>query len=322
MHTIESLQEIFKSNLENYKFPEKPATLYKPVEYILSLGGKRLRPVMVMAAYNLYREDVEYAFEAGMSIEVFHNFSLLHDDIMDEADMRRGHATVHTLYDENTAILSGDVMLIYAYKFLEKYPDKLVGLTSLFTKTSIEVCEGQRMDMDFEVEDDVTISDYLKMIELKTSVAIAASLSMGALLAGASEQDQKHLYEFGKNTGIAFQIQDDLLDTFGTEALLGKTIGGDIQNRKKTYLYLKSLDLLSSTESDELRDIFMDLTGSDYKVERVKELFEIAHVDIHAEELKMVYQQLALSHLEAVSIDAEKKAILREFSNQLLNRKL
>ena len=322
MITVESLQDIFSQKLSSYKFPEEPATLYRPVDYILSLGGKRIRPVLVMAAYNLYKEDVDYAFEAGMAIEVFHNFSLLHDDIMDEADIRRGKPTVHTLYDENTAILSGDVMLIYAYRFLEKYPEQLVELTRLFTNTSIEVCEGQRMDMDFEVSDEVSIQDYLRMIELKTSVAIAASLAMGGVLAGADDDDKKHLYEFGRNMGIAFQIQDDLLDTFGTEALVGKKIGGDILQRKKTYLYLQSLKLLSKTEADELRAIYSDYSGAEIDVDRVKALFRAAHVDVHAQELKLVYKQLSDSHLAAVKVDASRKKILSDLSEKLLNRTL
>lgn len=321
MQTISQLQDTFEHKLATYKFPSDPRTLYEPVEYILSLGGKRIRPVLVMAAYNLYKEDVDYAFEAGMAIEVFHNFSLLHDDIMDKADKRRGHETVHIKYDENTAILSGDVMLIFAYRFLEKYPDKLVGLTKLFTDTSIEVCEGQRMDMDFETQNDVSIEAYLRMIELKTSVAIAASLAMGGLLADADDADQKHLYEFGRNLGIAFQIQDDLLDTFGTEELLGKKIGGDILQKKKTYLYLKSLELLSNAEAQILHDIYSDIE-SPSDVAKVKELFRTAHVQVHAEELKLVYQQLAMSHLATVQVNEEKKSELKNLAEKLLNRNI
>lgn len=319
MYTIKQLLEVFESKLSAYEFPTAPHRLYDPVNYILSLGGKRIRPVLVMAAYNLYKEDVEYAFEAGMAIEVFHNFSLLHDDIMDEADKRRGQPTVHKKYDENTAILSGDVMLIYAYRFLEKYPEKLVRLTKLFTDTSIEVCEGQRYDMDYETQDDVAIPDYLRMIELKTSVAIAASLAMGAILASASENDEKHLYEFGRNMGIAFQIQDDLLDTFGTEELIGKKVGGDILQRKKTYLYLKALELLSDEEADSLRNMYLDVE-TEIDPSAVKGLFETAHVKVHAEELKLVYQQLAISHLDAVNVSEEKKEELRGLADKLLNR--
>ena len=320
MKNLNELQEIFESKLDAYKFPAEPASLYGPVNYILSIGGKRIRPILVLAAYNLYNDDVDYAFEAGMAIEVFHNFSLLHDDIMDAADLRRGQKTVHVKYDENTAILSGDVMLIFAYRFLEKYPDKLVELTKLFTDTSIEVCEGQRMDMDFETSSSVTIPGYLKMIELKTSVAIAASLAMGGVLSGASSNDVKHLYEFCRNMGIAFQIQDDLLDTFGTEELLGKKIGGDIVQKKKTYLYLKSLELLSEVQSDRLREIFDSET--EVPVEEVKDLFATAHVNIHAQELKLVYQQLAMSHLAAVGVDESRKVVLTNLAEKLLNRNL
>lgn len=322
MLTVDQLQNIFCEKLKAYKFPQNPPALYQPVEYILSLGGKRIRPVLLMAAYNLYKEEVDYVFEAGMAIEVFHNFSLLHDDIMDQADIRRGQATVHVKYDESTAILSGDVMLIYAYRFLEKYPEDLVELTRLFTNTSIEVCEGQRLDMDFETQEQVEIASYLKMIELKTSVAIAASLAMGGILAKASSEDQKHLYEFGRNLGIAFQIQDDLLDTFGTEALLGKKIGGDILQKKKTYLYLKSLELLNEEEAAKLQAIFgMEKLG-DNEVEEVKKLFKTAHVDVHAQELKLVYQQLATSHLAAVSVSPDKKQMLSDLSEKLLNRNI
>ncbi len=322
MLTVDQLQTIFCEKLDAYKFPQNPSALYQPVEYILSLGGKRIRPVLLMAAYNLYKEEVDYVFEAGMAIEVFHNFSLLHDDIMDQADIRRGQTTVHVKYDENTAILSGDVMLIYAYRFLEKYPEDLVELTRLFTNTSIEVCEGQRLDMDFETQEEVEIASYLKMIELKTSVAIAASLAMGGILAKASSEDQKHLYEFGRNLGIAFQIQDDLLDTFGTEALLGKKIGGDILQKKKTYLYLKSLELLNKEEAARLKAIFrMEKLGPD-EVQEVKKLYKTAHVDVHAQELKLVYQQLATSHLAAVSVSTDKKQMLSDLSVKLLNRNI
>ncbi len=320
MKNLKELQEIFDDKLTTYKFPIEPASLYGPVNYILSIGGKRIRPILVLAAYNLYNEDVDYAFEAGMAIEVFHNFSLLHDDIMDDADLRRGQETVHVKYDENTAILSGDVMLIFAYRFLEKYPGKLVELTKLFTNTSIEVCEGQRMDMDFETSSSVTIPSYLKMIELKTSVAIAASLAMGGILSGASSEDEKHLYEFGRNMGIAFQIQDDLLDTFGTEELLGKKIGGDITQKKKTYLYLKSLELLNEAQATRLEEIYNN--DAEVSVEEIKELFAQAHVNVHAQELKLVYQQLAMSHLAAVSVDESRKVILRDLAEKLLNRKI
>ena len=241
---------------------------------------------------------------------------------MDDANIRRGQPTVHVKYDENTAILSGDVMMIYAYKLLEAYPSDFFALTQMFTNTSIGVCDGQRMDMDFETEKAVKIGDYLKMIELKTSVLIGAALGMGGILGGASSQDIKHLYEFGKNVGIAFQIQDDLLDTFGTEALLGKKIGGDIIQKKKTYLYLKALELLSKEESARLEKIYNDdsIKMHDNLVNEVKSLLKASHVSVHAQELKLVYQQLGLSHLAAVSVSQDKKETLTDIAEYLLNR--
>ena len=322
MKSLSELQSLFEEQLSAFAFPTTPATLYEPMQYILSIGGKRIRPVLLLSAYNLFKEQVSEAFNAALAIEVFHNFSLLHDDIMDDADIRRGQPTVHIKYDENTAILSGDVMMIYAYKLLETYPDNFFALTQMFTDTSIGVCDGQRMDMDFETEKEVTIGDYLKMIELKTSVLIGAALGMGGILGGASSQDIKHLYEFGKNVGIAFQIQDDLLDTFGTEALLGKKIGGDIIQKKKTYLYLKALELLSKEESARLEKIFNDdsIEMDDNIVNEVKGLLKASHVSVHAQELKLVYQQLGLSHLAAVSVSEDKKQTLTGIAEYLLNR--
>jgi geranylgeranyl diphosphate synthase type II len=322
MKSFTQLGNQFEEYLSTYQLPDNPSQLYEPLNYILAIGGKRIRPKLVLAAYNLYKEDVSFAFEAAMTVEFFHNFSLLHDDIMDDADLRRGKPSVHIKYDINSAILSGDVMLIYAYKFLEKYTGHNLKLFSLTTKTSIEVCEGQRMDMDFETRNDVAIEDYIRMIELKTSVLIGGALQMGAIIGGASEADQQHIYEFGRNIGIAFQIQDDLLDTFGTEALVGKKIGGDIRQKKKTYLYLKSLELLSESQTNRLKELYA-VDGkmiTEDQVEEVTALFRAAHVDVHCEELKLVYQQLAFSHLDTVSVSEDKKSVLRTFAEVLMGR--
>ena len=320
--SIEELQGLFKEQLSTHSFPSLPKALYEPMSYIMSIGGKRIRPVLVLAAYNLYQEEVTAAFEAGLAIEVFHNFTLLHDDIMDAADIRRGKPTVHIKYDENKAILTGDVMMIYAYRLLEKYSDQYYPLCLTFNKTAQEVCEGQSMDMEFETTDEVNIMDYLKMIELKTSVLIAAALKIGGILGGASLDDLHHLYEFGRNLGIAFQVQDDLLDTFGTEAQLGKKIGGDIEQKKKTYLYRKALQLLDETQTKRLKSIYLDsdLAMNADLIAEVKDLLAKSYVKVHAEELKLVYQQLAMSHLDALSVDAEKKIPLRELAESLLNR--
>ena len=240
---------------------------------------------------------------------------------MDDADIRRGKPSVHVRYDSNTAILSGDVMLINCYQLLESYGDLYPSLSALFSKTAVEVCEGQRYDMDFETSIQPSIDEYINMIALKTSVLIACSLKMGAMIASATETDAFHLYEFGKNLGIAFQIQDDLLDTFGNQAQVGKMIGGDIVQRKKTYLYLKSLELLSASESEQLKSLYIneELSDSD-RIAQVTQLFKTAHVDVHAQELKLVYQQLALSHLDAVGVEEDKKQVLRELADNLLNR--
>ena len=322
MHSFKSLSEKFNQFLESYDYKDAPSTLYDPVRYIMDLGGKRIRPLLVLAAHNLFEDEIDASYKAALCVEMFHNFSLVHDDLMDDADIRRGKPSVHIRYDSNTAILSGDVMLIMCYQMLEGYGDKFPHLSALFSKTAVEVCEGQRYDMDFETELQPGIDDYINMIALKTSVLIACSLKMGALIANASETDAFHLYEFGKNMGIAFQIQDDLLDTFGDQAKVGKKIGGDILQKKKTYLYLKSLELLSKTEADTLKRLYSDgsqLEG-DALIKRVKDLFQTAHVDVHAQELKLVYQQLAMSHLEAVSVDSERKQALFNFAEDLLNR--
>lgn len=322
MYSFKDLSIQFSNYLETYPYKDQPSSLYQPVEYIMNLGGKRIRPLLVLAAYNLFEEEIKEAFNAAMAVEMFHNFSLVHDDLMDEADVRRGQPSVHCKYDENTAILSGDVMLIMCYQLLEVYGDKYLSLSSLFSKTAVEVCEGQRMDMDFERQHQPSIDEYVTMIALKTSVLIACGLKMGAIIGGAKESDAFHLYEFGKNMGIAFQIQDDLLDTFGSFEKVGKKIGGDILQKKKTYLYLKSLDLLSRDEAALLKSLYSETSEveGDELIKQVTNLFQKAHVDVHAQELKLVYQQLAMSHLEAVSVAEEKKAELITFAEKLLDR--
>jgi geranylgeranyl diphosphate synthase type II len=322
MRPISELVKNFTEQLSQYKWPESPSALYDPVRYILGLGGKRLRPAMVLAGYNLYKEDLDQPFEAALAVEVFHNFSLLHDDIMDDADIRRGKPSAHIKYDVNAAILSGDVMLIYVYKLLEKYQDHLGSINAVMTQTAIEVCEGQRYDMDYETTDKVTVDEYIQMITYKTAVLVACGLKMGAIVGGATEQDQFHLYNFGKNLGIAFQVQDDWLDCFGDQEQVGKKIGGDILHNKKTYLYLKSLELLSASQAERLRSLYsdkLDISG-DEKIKEVIDLFKASHVSVHCDELKLVYRQLAFSHLDAVSVSDDKKLILRTFAEELMGR--
>ena len=322
MKPVSELALEFNNYLDKYEFDLNPKSLREPVEYIMSLGGKRIRPALVLAGYQLFKEDFQYAFDAAMSIEVFHNFSLVHDDIMDEARLRRNKPTTHVHYNTNAAILSGDAMLILSYQLLEKYQQENPDLFNLYSRTAMEVCEGQAMDMDFEIAKNVEIDDYITMIGLKTSVLIACGLAMGASIGGADQQLVDHLYAFGKNMGIAFQIQDDILDTFGKEAKVGKRIGGDILQKKKTYLYLKSLELLSDEQASRLRSLFNDyheISEQDL-IDEVKTLFEKAHVRIHAQELKLVYQQLALSHLNAVKQAGVNVDVLKSFAEKLLDR--
>ncbi len=301
-----------------------PQNLFDPIRYILHLGGKRIRPMLTLAGANLFEGDRHGKVrDWALAVELFHNFSLMHDDIMDEANLRRGYATVHKKYSINAAILSGDMALIESYRLLQ-HPDNDVAAqaSKLFTKTAAEVCMGQQMDVDFETRDDVTISEYIQMIEWKTSVLLACSIQLGAMLANANESQQKHAYEFGKNIGIAFQIQDDILDTFGTTAKVGKRIGGDILQNKKTYLYLKSLALLDEVKAAQLRHLFSSIAeDEDEKIDMVTSLFDEANVRVYAEELKNEYKSLALSHLEAIAeANSNKKKELVDFADYLIQR--
>lgn len=297
-------------------------SLYDPINYLIDIGGKRIRPCLVLMAYGLFKDNIQDALPASLAVEYFHNFSLMHDDIMDNANLRRGQATVNEKYDVNTAILSGDVLLVYCYKLFETYDAAVLKkLISQFNKMSIEVCEGQRMDMDFETTENVSIEEYLKMIEYKTSVLLACSLAMGATIADANETDTLHLYEFGKNLGIAFQIQDDILDAFGDESKVGKKPGGDIIQNKKTYLYIKALEL---TQPDTiLYDLYhYNDIPEEEKVREVKTIFVNSGALEYANQLRDVYNELAISHAQSLSISEEKKSMLISFANSLVKREL
>jgi geranylgeranyl diphosphate synthase type II len=315
MSRLLELRETYTSHLANQDYGTNPPNLYDPIKYIMSIGGKRIRPLLVLAGMDLFAKDVQHGLDAAMAVEVFHNFSLVHDDIMDAADIRRGQATVHKKWDENTAILSGDVMLIQAYEYLQNY-DKEVAtdLIKEFTSMAKGVCEGQRMDMDFETSQEVEIADYIEMITLKTSILLASSLKLGAIIAGQDKQVQKHIYEFGKNLGIAFQLQDDLLDTFGTKELIGKRVGGDILQNKKTYLYLKTQELVTEETRARLIHLFDEatVTEEEQKIAEVKAIFSDVHVKVYSQELQDNYSQLALSHLAAIQVDAKHKSALME----------
>ena len=257
MFTIKELSSKFSSYLQNQSFNRDPVTLYDPVHYIFSLGGKRIRPCLLLASYNMYSEDIHHAFPAAMAVEAFHNFSLIHDDIMDDANLRRGKQTTHLVFGENQAILSGDALLILCYKILEDYNNPVfTELVHEFSDMAIKVCEGQQYDIDFETKRDISIREYLHMINYKTAVLLGSAIKMGGILGNATEKDLSHLFSFGENLGLAFQIQDDILDTYGDQENFGKKIGGDIVQGKKTYLFIKTLELLSDREKLNFLQIF------------------------------------------------------------------
>jgi len=322
MKFIETYQKQFQAYLEAYNTIREPKNLYEPIQYILNLGGKRLRPVLTLMTADCFEGDVKDALDAALAIEVFHNFSLIHDDIMDAAPLRRGHQTVHEKWDLNTGILSGDSMLIMAYQLFENYPPEVYQkLTKLFSKTALEVCEGQQYDIDFETRNTVTISEYLKMIEYKTAVLVGAAMKMGAIIASASIEDQNRCYEFGKNLGIAFQLQDDYLDAFGDPETFGKQVGGDIIENKKTYLYLKALEFSSEKDKLHLKQLFSSETNnSSEKVQVTKQIFSASGSAEATQKAISFYTTKAFEIMKTINISEPKKQILESFGTQLMTR--
>lgn len=320
MQSFQEISALFEQHLHTtIPFPEGQESLYEPCRYLLNAGGKRIRPALCLMASELFNGISEDSFNAAMAIELFHNFTLIHDDIMDKSPLRRGKPTVHVKYGLTTGILSGDVMGIFSYHCLGKVkPEYLPKVFAIFNKTAIEVCEGQQWDMDFEERDNVTIEEYLKMITLKTSVLLAASLQIGAILGGASDEDALNLYEFGKNMGIAFQLQDDYLDTFGTEEKIGKIPGGDIKANKKTFLFLKTRELAQNGEL-ALMDELMH-TGEEDKVEQIKQVYLKLNIDEHSKTIINQFSDHSFYHLDKISIEEGKKESLRQLASWLLNR--
>lgn len=312
----------FLDHLGRKTWPESPRDLYEPIQYIMDLGGKRIRPALVLLSADLYGAGPEKALPAAMAVETFHNFTLLHDDIMDDAPLRRGKTTVHEQWDTNTAILSGDAMLIEAYRELEAYPpESFKPLMQLFSITALEVCEGQRYDMDFETRQQVTVEEYLKMIRLKTAVLLGCALKMGALVGGAPLGDQEALYEFGIRLGLAFQLQDDYLDVFGDPETFGKQVGGDIIENKKTYLYLRALQLASPEEARELSDLYsIKPADPGQKVDRVRQIFRACGVDRESGEKIREYTEDAFALLQTLQVPDSGKSELRGFGEWLLRR--
>ncbi|MDN3664225.1 polyprenyl synthetase family protein [Algibacter miyuki] len=322
MLSIEQYQHEFVSYLEKYETGKEPKNLYQPIQYILELGGKRLRPVLALMTADIFGEDYKLALNAALSVEVFHNFSLVHDDIMDDAPLRRGHQTVHEKWDINTGILSGDAMLIMAYQLFENYDaETFMELAKLFSKTALEVCEGQQYDVDFETRNDVSIPEYLKMIEYKTAVLVAAAMKMGAIVSKASQEDQDNIYNFGRYLGIAFQLQDDYLDAFGDPKTFGKQVGGDIIENKKTYLYLKALEFSNETDCEELMALFASNPEDvSTKIETAKQFFVNSGAAEATQKAIKEYTLKAFTVLESLHVSEDKKTMLKNFGSHLMNR--
>lgn len=319
MHSFEELSKQFTERFNINHFPGEPASLYQPNNYFLSLGGKRVRPVLCLMANELFDEISPDAWKVANAIELFHNFTLIHDDIMDKAPLRRGMQTVHEKYGESTALLAGDVMLVAAYEYITRIDNThITAILQLFNRTAREVCEGQQLDMDFEKMPVVKLDEYIRMIELKTSVLLAASLRMGSILGGAGEGNQRHLYEFGRNLGIAFQIQDDYLDAFGDPEKFGKKVGGDIVANKKTFLLLHALEVAPPNQKLELQQLLQ--SNDDDKVARVLKIFREAGVDSWAFNLKEKYVNTALQHLEDAAVLSARKEPLEKLAYFLVQR--
>ncbi len=319
MQTLSQLSVIIEGELGKIAYPNTPQKLYQPIDYVMGLGGKRMRPILLLMAHQLFDENIEKVISPALGIEIFHNFTLLHDDIMDNAPIRRGKQTVHEKWNQNVAILSGDTMLVQAYQLLSDVDKSIVKeMIAVFSKAATQVCEGQQWDMDFEIQKEVTLQEYLKMIEYKTAVLLAASLQIGGITANASKENQNNLYHFGLNMGIAFQLKDDLLDVFGNPDEFGKQIGGDIIANKKTFLYLKALQLANDKQKESLVTYFKTQKQTKQKVMGVKNIFTDLDIPKHTVDMMKAYYTKAIRHLDA--IDSDKKEPLLIFSKKLIDR--
>jgi len=319
MRELEIYQHAIEKKISELEFPKSPENLYEPIRYFLSLGGKRMRPILMLMSHEMFGGKFENVLSPSIAMELFHNFSLVHDDIMDKAALRRGKATVHEKWNTNTAILSGDAILIESYQLLtECDPKHLPLVLSVFNRTALEVCEGQVMDMDFEIRNDVSIEEYIQMIRLKTAVLLGGSLEIGAILANASKDDYQHIYEFGINLGIAFQLHDDILDVYANPDKFGKTVGGDIASNKKTFLLLKTLELVNDFDKKHL-DSLLHLYHAN-KIEQVMSLYDKYNVKSLAEAEMKKYFDSAVNHLNKINVSLEKKQPLILLANFLMQR--
>ena len=322
MYNSEEILHQVNAALDALPYNRQPKSLYEPVQYVLSLGGKRIRPVLMLLGYNLYKDNPEQILMQALGLETYHNYTLLHDDLMDNADLRRGHQTVHKKWDANTAILSGDSMLVLAYQRMQQCDAKhLPAVLELFTETALEIGEGQQYDMDFETRNDVTEQEYIEMIRLKTSVLLACALKIGAILADASADDAQNLYKFGEQLGLAFQLQDDLLDVYGNPEVFGKAIGGDITSNKKTYMLINAVNRANAAQRAELMKwIEAKEFDRQEKVTAVTRLYDEIGIRQLCEEKINYYFARALSYLDKVSVSDERKQYLRAYTNEMMHR--
>jgi len=321
MKTLPEIQTLLSVEIEKINLEKNPRGLYEPIRYTLALGGKRIRPALTLLACNLFSDDVQPAVNAALGLEIFHNFTLLHDDIMDKADVRRGQPAVHKKWNENTAILSGDVMQILAYQYMANVPEKnLSKVLNAFSQMAVEICEGQQFDIEFENRDDVSAEEYLNMIRLKTAVLLGTALKIGAWIGGSSDEDAELLYNFGINIGLAFQLKDDLLDVYGDEKTFGKKIGGDISCNKKTYLLIHAKNLAKEKDAEEL-DFYLRITKpSEEKIQAVTNLYNRLGVKKICEDRMYFYYNTAVAALEKVSVLADKKQELRNLAQKIIIR--
>jgi geranylgeranyl diphosphate synthase type II len=319
LQSFSQLSAIFEEKFAKRHFPDEPRQLYDASQYLLTVKGKRIRPVMCLMANEMFGNINDDAYAVAVAIELFHNFTLVHDDIMDRAPLRRGIETVHKKFGEHTALLAGDVMLIAAYESLSRiHNNYLHPILNLFSSTAKKVCEGQQLDMEFEKLDHVNLEEYVKMISLKTSVLLAASLQMGSVLGGAGLGNQGHLYEFGKNLGIAFQVQDDYLDAFGDPEKFGKKQGGDVMANKKTFLWLRALEAASDQQKNKLGELL--LRDDENKIGEVLAIYKSCNIDDWAKELKQKYYSIAMDHLEEIAVVSVRKKPLEELAKYLMER--
>lgn len=322
MKTADEILNLVNDFLASLSYDRKPTSLYEPIEYVLSMDGKRIRPTLMLMAYNLFKEDPQSILMNAIALETYHNYTLLHDDLMDNADMRRGHTTVHKKWNANTAILSGDSMLVLAYERMAQCDAKyLQSVLQLFTETALEIGEGQQYDMEFETRNDVTEEEYIEMIRLKTSVLLACALKMGAILAGASSEDADNLYKFGEQIGLAFQLQDDYLDVYGDSKVFGKEIGGDITSNKKTYMLINAFN---HADEQQLQALNTWVNAKEFdrkeKVAAVTRLYDEMGIDALAQEKIAYYFEQSKKYLDAVSVDPARKEVLKKYAQKMMKR--